>query len=273
MLSRLRRFAAALVAAFAVATPAAASTTYSTDWSDLWYTSTESGWGVNIIQQGQVIFLSMFIYDGGTLPRWYFASNVAPSSPTSWSGPLYRSQGTAFNAPWNPSQFASTQVGTISLNFTSAATATMSYTIDNVPQVTKQLTRFAFAADNLAGPYLGGLLANTSQCSSNTNGYLIADRLVVDHSVYATPKFTVGFFVNGGSQTVTCVFQGNYQQQGRMGSIPNGTWACTGAANNTGTFSMTEIQATQNGISAKFTGRDQYCQNITGFFGGVRDVQ
>jgi hypothetical protein len=272
MLSRLRRFAAALVTTFAVATPAAASTTYSTDYSDLWYVATESGWGVNIIQQGQVIFLSLFIYDGSSLPRWYFASNVSPTSTTSWSGPLYRSQGTAFNAPWTPSQFVPTPVGTISLNFSSAAAATMTYTVDNVPAVTKQITRFSFAADNLAGVYLGGLLANTSQCSTNTNGYFIADRLVVDHSVQASPKFSVGFFVNG-TQSVTCVFQGSYQQQGRTGTIPNGTWACTGAANNTGTFSMTEIQASQSGISAKFSGKDQYCQSITGFFGGVKDVQ
>lgn len=275
MTSRIRRFAAAfatLLASFAIATPASASTTYSTDYTDLWYTSTESGWGVNIIQQGQVIFVSLFVFDGASLPRWYFASSVTPSSPTNWSGTFYRTQGTSFAAPWNPAQAGPpTPVGTITLNFTSPTTGTMAYSVDGI-QVTKAITRISFAPDTLTGTYLGGLLANVAQCSSNTpGGYFIADRLVVDHSNQSLPRFTVDFFVNGNTAT-ECVFQGAYTQQGRMGTIQSGAWSCSGGANNAGTFTMTEIQATQNGLSAKFSGKDQFCSSITGYFGGVKDV-
>ena len=46
--------------AAALALPAAA-TTHSTDYTDLWYLPAESGWGINIIQQYDTVFATMFV--------------------------------------------------------------------------------------------------------------------------------------------------------------------------------------------------------------------
>lgn len=270
MIPFVRRIAALLLASAALS--ASASTTYSTDYSDVWITPNEIGHGVYIVQQGNTMFVTLFVYGGDTLPRWYFASSVTPSggSTTSFSGLLYRSQGTSFAAPWLQSGFTTFPVGNLTLNFSSPAQATLNYTVDNV-SVSQQITRLSFWADNLAGVYLGGLTATVSQCSSPvSNGYLIANRLTVQHTS-ANPVFVVDWYA--GATPATCTFAGTYTQQGRIATMTNGTWSCTGGANNTGTFTMTEIEASRNGISARFSGRDQFCGSIEGYFGGVRDVQ
>ena len=269
MIRAFRRLAATLLACASLG--AAASTTFSTDYTDSWITPNEAGHGLFIVQQNQTMFVAMYVYGGDTLPRWYYASSVTPvnGSTSNWSGTLYRSQGTSFASPWNPGQFQQFAVGTLSLNFTSTSQGTLTYNVDNI-NVTQTVQRFGFAPDNLAGIYLGGLTANVSSCSSPVSGgYLIANRLTIQHSS-ANPVFIVDWFA--GSNPSTCTFQGTYTQQGRMGTLTNGTWSCTGGANNAGTFTMTEIEATRNGISARFSGRDQYCGSIEGYFGGVRDV-
>ena len=265
----LRALLATVLASFALAFPAAANTSATPDYSDVWYNSAESGWGVNIAQNNGVIFLSLYTYGADNMPRWYFASGMTTTNGTTFTGDFFRTQGTVFSQPWNPGQFAVTPVGTATLNFTSPSTATFNYTVDGV-SVTKSIARFTLANDNLSGVYLGGMVGNVSGCSVASNAYLIANRLTVSHTTN-TPRFIVDMSFPSG--TATCVFQGVYVQTGRTGSIPSGGWACSGALNNSGTFSMTEIQVSQSGLNAKFQGRDQYCSSITGFFGGLRDVQ
>src|SRR5205085_6615179 len=73
--------AALLCLGLAVALDAGAAT-FSTDASDLWYASpaeSESGWGVNVSQQGNVLFLTMFVYGSGSQPTWLVGSNTAYS--------------------------------------------------------------------------------------------------------------------------------------------------------------------------------------------------
>jgi hypothetical protein len=270
MIAFLRRLAASLVAASALC--ASAATTTSIDYTDVWYTAAENGHGMYIVQNGNTMFVTLFVYGGDTLPRWYFASSVTPvgSSTTTFSGQLFRSQGTSFAAPWSPSQFNTFAVGTINLSFTSPTQGTVSYSVDNVSVAPQPVTRLALAPVNYAGTYFGGLTANTTQCTqANPGGYLFANRLTVDNSS-ANPRFTVDYVTVAGP--ATCVFTGTYVQAGTMGAVSNGTFQCSGAINNAGTFTMTELQATRNGISARFSGRDQHCGVIDGFFGGVRDV-
>ena len=267
MIAFLRRSAAVLLAALAL--PATA-TTFSPDYSDIWYTQGEDGHGVYIAQQGNSLFATIFVYGGDTLPRWYFGSDVRGTSQTQFSGTFFRTQGTSFNAPWNPGQLQVIAVGQITFNFSSPTSGTMTYTIDGI-LVTKNISRLTNVPNNLSGIYLGGLVASAAQCSSSTiNGIFVADRLTVTHSPPGNPTFRVDF--NPGSGNVSCTFTGTLVQTGSMGSITNGQWSCSGAANNAGTFTMTEIKANTNGITSKFTGRDQYCQSYNGYFGGIKDV-
>jgi len=72
--------ASSLIALSLVAAPASA-TYFSTDQSDLWYIPAESGWGIQLVQRGAVIFFTMFVYDATHNPVWYVGTLAASSRP------------------------------------------------------------------------------------------------------------------------------------------------------------------------------------------------
>jgi len=263
MTNLLRRIAAALVATMAVCLPASA-TTFSTDYTDLWWNPSEDGWGINLIQQGEVIFATMFVYGADNTNRWYVASNLTGSSQSSFSGPLYQTNGPYFAAAWNQAQRTTTQVGTMTVNF-SGDSGTLSYTV-NGTTVNKSIVRMTWRNNSMQGNYLGGITANSSGCSGGQNTpILIFNTMTISGS--SSVSIAINFFTNGGT-SAQCNFNGSYAQAGQMGNV-NGNWNCS--TGNTGTFSLSQLQVGINGITGKFSGRDQFC-TYNGNFGGVRDV-
>lgn len=270
MISNLRRCAAAFVAVLGFSLPAFAVTS-GTDFTDLWWNPAESGWGVNLIQQDNIVFATLFVYGPDNSARWYVASNLQGSGG-SFAGQLFQTTGPTFTAAFNPGAVTVTPVGTMTLSFNSATTGTLTYTV-NGQSVTKQIQRQPWASDNLSGSYLGGMTATGSGCHNGaTNGaVLIFDILTVTHSGN-NASMKVNFFNSNGTAS-QCTFNGTYSQAGHMGSIDGGNFSCTfgSTPGNQGTFSISQISATQTGFSGLFQGSDQFC-NYNGFFGGVRDV-
>ena len=117
------------------------------NYTDLWWKSpagSESGWGVNVVHQGDILFVTWFTYDAGGRGMWLVGSNVARTGNGTYSGKLYRTNGPAFNAaPWSPSQVQKAEVGTITLAFGDAANGLMTYAVSGVTQ-SKNITRQAF---------------------------------------------------------------------------------------------------------------------------------
>ncbi|HET9580785.1 MAG TPA: hypothetical protein VFP44_23360 [Usitatibacter sp.] len=270
MTSLLKRCAAGLLVTLGFAMPASA-TTFSTDFTDLWYNPAESGWGVNLIQQNNVIFATLFVYASDNQPFWFVASNLQATSGNTFSGTLFQTSGPAFFQAFNPNAVVNSPVGSMTLTFNTASTGTLVYTV-NGTQVTKQVQRQTWAGENLSGNYLGGLTASGTNCGNGaTNGpVLIFDTLTVSHSGGQVTA-RVNFFNSSGTASV-CTFSGAYGQNGRLGNV-NGSFSCTfgSTPGNQGTFNISQIDATVNGFNGVFQGSDQFC-NYNGFFGGVRDV-
>jgi hypothetical protein len=269
----LRRLLA--IAATALAIPAAAST-ITPHYTDLWWLPSESGWGVNVIQQYDTMFVTLFVYGPDNQPHWYVGPAVRTigASQTQFTGPLYSTVGSPFGVPWAPAASSSTQVGTVTFNFTTPTSGTMTYTVNNTT-VTKAIVRQTWAGNVLHGNYIGGITANGTNCRNNVpNGAIIIHgELTINHTSFFSPTFRIDF-VTGAGTNGTCSFIGLYQQEGRLGSVANGSWACQiqNVSNPpAGTFSFSQIEATQNGLSGRFTGSDQNC-NYDGYFGGIRDV-
>ena len=215
----------------------------------------------------------MFVYGPDNTPRWYVASDLESTDGTSFTGTLYRTTGSYFGTGWVTTQATATPVGSMSIAFNTPATATLTYTADGVT-VTKSVQRQTWKGENLTGNYLGGLTANASACNNGGNGPIIifGTSMTVAHNTSSQGvTITLNAPASSGA-SATCTFAGTYGQQGKLGSI-NGNWSCTvgGAPSNSGTFSMTELQATVRGFNARFTGQDQFCQ-YSGNFGVVRDV-
>jgi serine protease len=135
-----------LDAGAAVAAVAASAPPFSVQ--GLWWNApagSESGWGINVSQQGDVLFVTWFTYaaDGSA---WWLVMRGDRVAPNTYQGTLYGGTGPPYYAtPFDPAQVAATPVGTATLAFANQAQATFGYTVKGVSQV-KQLVRQQFGA-------------------------------------------------------------------------------------------------------------------------------
>ena len=110
------------------------------DYTDLWWNSNESGWGLSISQQFNIVFASWYTYDADGKPVWYVAPNC-PLVSAGCTSPFYRVSGaTAITAAWNATNKLVEQAGTMTLSFTSSTAGTMRYTI-NGTDYSRAITR------------------------------------------------------------------------------------------------------------------------------------
>jgi len=260
MLARVRALLLALL--FCGCTHAGA-TTLSPNYSDLWWNPNESGWGLNISQQADVMFVTLFVYNANTQPVWYSATLALQSgqfgSEYVFTGDLYQTAGPPFsNVPYMQGAVVYRRVGTMQFDATASAIATLQYSIDGI-SVSKQITRQTLRANSILGTYLGGTSDITSGCTNPVNN----GRRTEDPGPIS--------IVQSGSQVVitapTCAFTGTYSQQGQTGRIDGGTYTCTN--NAAGVITFTDIYVEQSGIIGKYSGHDSAC-NFQGNIGGTR---
>ena len=113
-----------------------------TNYTALWWNAAESGWGINLDHQGDIIFATLFTYDETGAPMWLVMSRGERQPDGSYAGALFRTTGPVFNAqPWTA--IVPSEVGTMRLVFGGANAATLTYTYNGRP-VTKQVTRQEF---------------------------------------------------------------------------------------------------------------------------------
>ena len=116
-----------------------------TNHTDLWWASpaaSESGWGINLTQEGNTIFASWFTYDLNRNAIWLVVT-AQQTSPGVYSGTLYQTTGPPFYS-FNPANVIATAVGTATFTFADGNDATFAYTFNGISQV-KQITREVFA--------------------------------------------------------------------------------------------------------------------------------
>ena len=256
------RAVAIFVALFLVVSPLRA-TSFSTDQSDLWNVPSESGWGMQLVQRGSLIFATIFIYDPTRNPIWYTAL-LSPSGPLSWTGALYLSNGPWFGTiPFDPTSVLRQQVGAMTWVATSVSTGTLTYTVNGV-EVAKEVSRETLVLDDFSGHYGGGIHVDIAGC--------------VDPSLNGTNE-TAGFIyitqsgqaisIQALSNGVTCTYPGNLSQDGQMGGI-HGNYVCSDG--DAGTFAVLEMQVNISGITARINLNSTVNQgcHATGWFGGAR---
>jgi len=116
------------------------------NYGGMWWNApagSESGWGLNIAHQCDIIFVTWFTYLNGKATWLVVAATRIPGTQT-FSGVLYTGKGPAYNAdPFDPAAVVASQVGTASFAFSDDNNATFSYTIFKTTY-TKQITREDF---------------------------------------------------------------------------------------------------------------------------------
>src|SRR5258708_2919415 len=236
----------------------------------------ESGWGLNIVHQGNILFATWFTYDTDGSGMWLIVSNAPRGNNGSYSGTLYRTTGPGFNAaPFTsigPSNY--TEVGSITLSFSDANTGTMSYTVNGVAQ-TKPIARFTYVTtpptctlggNPGASPNYQDLWWNAPDNSESGWGVNIThqgDILFATWFTYeaggtaATPAKGMWLVMSNGSKTAPGVYSGDLQRTTgpafsavpfdptlvMRNTVGNATFTFTDA--NTGTFRYTVNGITQ----------------------------
>jgi hypothetical protein len=126
-----------------------------TNYQDLWWLPSESGWGANFAHQGNAIYATWYTYDakvaGNNAPLWLSAYLTRQGGTNVFNGDMYRTSGARFdNFKASDVVQPATKVGTATLSFADGNHGTFHYVTNgsgNLPAVdqTKQITRLLFA--------------------------------------------------------------------------------------------------------------------------------
>lgn len=258
-----------ILAVACVGLGAHAMSTFSNDTTDLWWNQNESGWGINIIQQSNILFATLFVYDTTGVPHWYVASSMTGNNvaPYTFSGRLYETTGPAFSTPsFDPAAVTRRDVGDISFQFTPPNTGVLAYTVDGV-KVSKQVTRQTWAANNLAGTFAGAQVlqkaASAAPSCAPKTGLQPFDTISITHP--ADNSFSM-VASSTNAPLEQCRYTGTYSQAGHIGLV-DGVYACDSGAN--GTFQLREVELGTNGFAANVSETDRGC-GVNGNIAAIR---
>ncbi|MBD8524552.1 nidogen-like domain-containing protein [Pseudomarimonas arenosa] len=111
--------------------------------SATWWKSDESGWGLFIFDQGNLLAPAWFTYDTDGEPTWFLAGGAFLQPDGSYVGDLFRFTGVPLAQISGIANDPPTQVGNVVLRFSGDTGLSFQYTVNGVTQ-TKQMTRFPF---------------------------------------------------------------------------------------------------------------------------------
>lgn len=263
-MTTLRYAACVLFAAASIFVSPAFATSFSTDQSDLWYIPAESGWGMQLVQRGSVIFATLFVYGPSGAPTWYTAT-LDYTTNFVWTGDLYATTGDYFTlVPFNPSDVKLTNVGTMTWQSQTVNTGMLTYVV-GANTVVKNMVRQTLVLDDYSGHYGGGVHTAISGCTNPAlNGTV--ENIGVVNITQDGSAITMQSLPTAG---VGCTYVGTLTEFGQMGEIDAGSFTCTDGS--AGAFQSFEMQVNETGFTGHFTATDSNppgCQQ-EGWFGGL----
>lgn len=259
---------ALLVTTTVAATPVASKegpgypkTAYSTDVSDIWWNPSESGWGMQMVQESNFVFATLFIYGPDGKPTW-FTATLAANGGLVFSGPLYVTNGPWFGGAFNPSAFGIRQAGTMTFTLITVGTGVLTYSIDGV-QVTKQVERETLTLEDYNGSYVVGIKFQATGCFNPSNNGVISNGMSITISQTGSNMSSLFYFPNGP----VCTYSGNYGQSGHLGALAGNFSCTTGEVGQILIFEMTNRIGMISG-RMQGSGTNTGCQ-YTGYFSGI----
>jgi hypothetical protein len=235
--------------ALACAIPPASATSFSTDNSDLWGNPSENGWGLQIVQRADIIFVTLYLYNTNNTPIWY-AAVLQSNGPTNWTGDLMQTGGPWFGTqPFNPAAVTVARVGSMSFTPTSVKSGVLSYSINGVSN-TKNIERTTLRYDNYNGNYIGMLAYAAEGCPNLGDRGLFNNR--IDFSITQSGSYMTMLSQQQGTIAV-CSSDGDYGQDGQFGNTRQVTGSCTDGSRAGAVTTYYEMNVTPSGITMNFT--------------------
>jgi len=220
--------------------------------SDLYYKPGEDGWGVNVIQQNAILFITIFVYGSNNQATWYVGPATALQSSGAYSGPLYQTTGPWLGTTFDPAAVGIRQVGNVSFAWDPVDPSTLTYSVDGTI-VTKQVVRQTWAQVPAAGTYYGTLTQQTnSTCNPISGPQTAFARFTVTATgvVSGTVNFTFApYQASSGTFPQSCTISGPYVQYGsQITQTTDTTFTCyIGSSRGQVVFDVT-----QQGITGLF---------------------
>jgi hypothetical protein len=222
------------------------ATTFGTDFSGLWYNTAESGWGVNIVQQSNTMFVTLFVYGTDGRPTWYVGDNVSTTGQVdsqgviTFTGPFYATTGPFFGAgSFNSASVTAQQVGTFTFRASQYNAAQISYTVNGTP-VVKNVVPQTWKANDLSGTYIGALAGANASCNLPVAQTANLLTFTITHSG------TTATIVAVDASNNRCTMTGTVSQFGKQSQIL-GTYTCSNGASRS--FGLGQIEAGFFGIT------------------------
>jgi hypothetical protein len=156
--------------------PVLAPVTITGNYQDMWWTASENGWGLSIIQHGDQLFCVAFVYDSNGLPTWWVVPNGSwDSVHDTWQGQAYTPKGSAYYAYQSQAFDPGKIVGLMTIRFFGADSVIFEFATHttglNTIRTSKTLTRQPFGQP--AGAVRGGF-GDMWWGGPNQNGWGIA---------------------------------------------------------------------------------------------------
>jgi hypothetical protein len=232
-------------------------TAVTTDVSDVWWNPSESGWGMQLVQEDDFVFATLFIYGADGRPTWITAQLTYKGGGV-FSGTVYATTGSYYGGTYNGANGSIRPAGTMTFTLQSVQTAQLQYSVDGVT-VNKSIQRQTLTNDNFNGIYVVTANLTQSGCTNPANNGSGTGALAISVTQAATAMSMIWQFTN----TSSCTYNGTYTQSGKMGRF-SGPYSCT--TGETGTMSFIEmtnrigmlsgrIQGTSTTLGCAYSGR------------------
>jgi hypothetical protein len=227
------------------------------DSSDVYYIPEESGWGIFLVQSDTFQFLSFYVYGPDGKPTWYTAELDA-EGPSKYSGPLYATTGTYFAEAWDPAKHAATVVGTASFTPIDTYSATLVYTVNGVPPVTKTVRRQTLTSYPMGGNYSGSVVGAISGCAeAPDNDPSVHARFNLTVAQAGEDSATLDFtYVDPDHAGVSCSISGALVHIGRLYRMTGARYTCnagTGDPLESLEATVDALHPTGQGIEGRYT--------------------
>jgi hypothetical protein len=246
---RILAFASLLLASSAFAAVAS--------YTDVWFDPDEPGWGVFVVQSNTFQFISFFIYGADGKPTWYTAQ-LTDDGTGNYSGLLYATTGTNFEAAWIQNRFTINAVGGVTWQPTDIYHAQLGYALVGDRVVNKSVQRQTLTPLALSGSYSGsitGAVASCTNAANNNPSFHGRFNLTVTQNANTSAGLTFSF-VDNTYNGLVCTWNGPITQYGLLYQMSPGQYTCSAQGfNPAGTVTTATVESfhtTGQGIEGRW---------------------
>lgn len=246
-MSPFRNAIAALLAAACLATAANAATVpvnIGSHYSDMWWNPQESGWAMNVVQQGETALVTLLVYGPDGAPAWYVATDARvfaldASGNPAFRGTLYKATGPWIGEPFDPAHVRLQAVGQLVIEPRAQGRLNLSYTAEGI-SVSKDVVRMTFSAPDLGTTYLASFSLRQARPGNAPHATRQFGAAILAHVEGDMA------FLRVEDPQGRCEFRGTRTASGRFARI-EGNFACENA--EAGHFEIVDFEITQHGFS------------------------